>query len=48
MNEFWNDLREHLTKAVSVNMFYIAIDYKNKSYENSSQKYKHSNASAVF
>ena len=24
-------LREHLTMAASANMFYIAIDYKNKS-----------------
>ena len=32
MNDFWNNLiAEHLTMAVSVNMFYIVIDNKNKA-----------------
>ena len=34
---FGMTLREHLTMAASASMFYIAIDYKNKKYESSSQ-----------
>ena len=34
-------LREKRTMAASANMYYIKIDYKNKTNESKSQQYKH-------
>ena len=32
MNDFWSNYGKHLMTAAFTNMFYVAIDYKNKTY----------------